>query len=111
MSIHWILLIPVVYTLYAFARLAIDRVYMRKAYAALVERHPFVAADLRPPLSIMGAMDWFGDPPERIAADPIALALHKDIQNRKRAWNFRRFPIAMILGFVCGVLHEWLRTD
>ena len=108
----YLLIVPLVYALYAFLRLAIDRAVISKMYSDIILTLPDLKELMQDPCSICGAFEWMGsDDPEWAVSDPALLHRYKEIRERLRAWNYRRFPIAVGLAAVFGTLREAMTSN
>lgn len=110
MSWDFILFIPLVYSLYAFLRLAVDRAIVSKKYDEIVAICPFVKSRMADPCAMKGAWKWMnGNDPDWTLTNPHLLENYREIRQRLRAWNYHRFPIAVVLSVICGITRELMK--
>lgn len=105
----FIVLPPLLYTIYMFARLAIDQQLMWRSYDELKEAVPEIVTELGQPVSAFNAFKWMLHPvPEYVKQDPALLELYCGVKRRLVLFNCRRLPFALLLWVVVLLLFYFL---
>ena|SRR5579862_1322468 len=111
MSPDYLLLIPLVYTLYAFIRLVIDQQIIWREYEKIKATDSKLANEMGQPVSMFNAWRWMREIPlglEKSDLQDLGVKSYQEIQLRLRTWNRRRFPILVLLWIALGTLRAFL---